>query len=443
MKGYQAFAVSVHGGSHIEEGMPNQDSAWGGEYEDVSVTIAVVADGHGDKSCFRSDRGSKEAVMRARLGIYNFVKEHEPLFKDKDNAIQRFVKEHVPLLKDSNKPDPPSKIEFEKLLNEKLFKQIIASWNKCIWDDYKAHPFTEEELAKVSGKYRERYDETNKKKYEEGRYISKAYGTSLIAAAITPYYWFGFHIGDGRFSVLYPDGSGDQPVPWDERCYLNVTTSLCDDDVLEHEQGIRSYLSFDMDKLPIAVYLCSDGIDDNYPVDGNEIHLYRLYRKISVTFADDGYDSTCKQLEELANEFATRGKGDDTSVAGFINLEEMKKAAPQWKEKIAKAEADRAEEKRLATEKAAAEAAAEEEAAKKAAEEKAAAEAEEAAKKAAEEEETAAAETGTEEASGKGENKSAENDGSGKNKAIKKAQNAIDNKNKTIPQSTPNINILA
>jgi serine/threonine protein phosphatase PrpC len=323
MEGYRSFAVTVQGGSHIKSGTVCQDAS--NFYNDESVSIAVVADGHGDSNCFRSDKGSKFAVACATEGIKQFVKEHETLFK------QGVMK----------KPTPPSYRELEKFIREKLIKQTVASWNMAVMEHYQKNPFTKQELEKASEKYQ--------KRYENGETINKAYGTSLIAAAITPWYWFAFHIGDGRFSVLYKDGSGGQPVPWDPKCYLNVTTSICDDDILDRgEEGVRTFLSLHSDKdPPVAFFLCSDGIDDNYPVEGNEEHLYRLYRNIAVTFAEDGYESTCGQIKDLSIGYATKGKGDDTSLAGIVNIEELKKVAPVWKEKMA---ADEAEKKRAKTE---------------------------------------------------------------------------------------------
>ncbi|MDR0663087.1 MAG: protein phosphatase 2C domain-containing protein, partial [Spirochaetaceae bacterium] len=170
-------------------------------------------------------------------------------------------------------------------------------------------------------------------------------------------YWFGIHIGDGRFTVLYPDGTFAQPVPWDDRCYLNVVTSICDDDALE---GARTCFAPASEMLPIAVFLCSDGVDDNYPIEENEKHLYRLYRTITLTFVDDGFDSTCDQLKDLANSFATKGKGDDTSIAGIIDMEAVKAVAPLLREqaeaddqKPAAEKAVKAEETQIATEMAA------------------------------------------------------------------------------------------
>jgi len=310
MSNYRSFAVTVTGGSHAKHGKGCEDASF--VKEDAGVSIAVVADGHGDDNCFRSSKGSKLAVSCAANGIQEFIKNHEQDFKG--NLFNR-------------KPSI-SRDEFEKALKETLIKYTIASWHKNIEDDYEANPFTNEELEKA--------DEKHRKKYEAKQDLNKAYGTTLIAAAITPYYWFGIHIGDGRFTALYADGSFDQPVPWDDKCYLNVTTSICDDDAMEKA---RCYVSFNNDKPPpVAVFLCTDGIDDNYPVDENEKYLFKLYRTIAITFAEDGFESTFKQLKDLTDQFATKGKGDDTSIAGFIDMEALKKTVQIWKSQIAEEE---------------------------------------------------------------------------------------------------------
>jgi hypothetical protein len=299
---YKSFAVTVIGGNHIKQGKSCQDSSF--NCESGGSSIAVAADGHGDDNCFRSGIGAKIAVACAARGIAEFLKIHEPgLFKKGISPLQN---------------------DFDKAI-QVLIKHIIASWQGTIEKYHAAHPFTPEELEKA--------DEKHRKIFEAGGNPGKAYGTTLIATAITGYYWFGIHIGDGRLTALYPDGSFDQPVPWDEKCYLNVTTSICDDDTSERA---RHYFSFHKEKPPpVAVFLCSDGIDDNYPVDGNEKHLFKLYRTITLTFAEDGFDSTCKQLKDLADSFATKGKGDDVSIAGFVDMEALKQAGPVWKDQIA------------------------------------------------------------------------------------------------------------
>jgi serine/threonine protein phosphatase PrpC len=329
MNKYKSFAVTVIGGSHIKHGKGCEDAST--KYDNAGVSIAVVADGHGDDNCFRSAKGAMFAVACAAKGIQEFVKYlDEPEETDPDEKIgllKRLLKKNVPLLQ---RESLFKKEEAQAILKEKLIKQgIIRAWFKMTTDDFTNNPITEEELRNVGEKYL--------KRYAEGTDLHHAYGATLIAAAITPYYWFGIHIGDGRFTALYPDGTYDQPVPWDEKCYLNVTTSICDDDASEQA---RCYFSFhELKTPPVAVFICSDGIDDNYPVDENEKYLYKLYRTIALTFAEDGFDSTYEQLKDLANQFATKGKGDDTSVAGFINMETIKQAVPIWKKQIAEEEA--------------------------------------------------------------------------------------------------------
>ena len=310
MARYQAFSATVIGSSHTKHGKECQDYSLHFQNEKKTAALAIVADGHGADECFRSARGAEIAVQCARQGISDFVK----YLAEKPGPLQK------------SPADTMSEREIEAKLRDMLVKDgFIRAWYQGVEADYTAHPFTRAELEAAGDKYRDRY--------AKGDSLYKAYGTTLIVCVITPKYWFGIHIGDGRLTALYPDGHFDQPVPWDEKCFLNQTTSICDDDAAER---VRVYVSFHAKKTPpAAVFLCSDGVDDNYPVDGNEKHLFKLYRTIALTFAEDGFESTCKQIAELAASFATKGKGDDTSIAGVIDMDAIKRAVPPWKKQIA------------------------------------------------------------------------------------------------------------
>ncbi|MDR1804552.1 MAG: protein phosphatase 2C domain-containing protein [Treponema sp.] len=319
MNACKSFAVTVTGGSHIKHGKGCEDYSC--EYTDNSVAIAVVSDGHGDDNCFRSAIGAKFAAECAK----NKIKDAVVYFKPK------FTPESI------NKKRYPAEEEFRAYVQEYLVKRIIEAWLTIVEEHYTANPFTEEELNKTDEKHRVKY-KSGKNPNKSGTTLTKAakippyfsvYGATLIASAITPYYWLGLQIGDGRLTALYEDGGFDQPVPLDEKCFLNVTTSICDDNALDIAHTYFSY-SF-VKPPPVAVFLCSDGIDDNYPVEDNEKHLFKLYRTIALTFAEEGFESTNKQLIDLANQFAGRGKGDDSSIAGFINMDGLKRAAPIWK----------------------------------------------------------------------------------------------------------------
>jgi len=296
MKNYQSFAVTATGSSHTKHSKECQDYSYHHRLEDPKIIAVSVADGHGDDSCFRSQKGAVFASVFGIRGMCDFIKSYEAEFEQENE-------------------------ERDKEVAKKFIKHIIANWQVKVEEDYTKYPFTEQELAKASEKYR--------KRYENCESLNRAYGTTLIASAITEHYWLGIHIGDGRFTVLNHDGSFAQPIPWDDRCFLNATTSICDDDAFERAR-VKFFPITQENSPPVAVFLCSDGVDDNYPVEENEKHLYKLYKTIALAFAEDGFESTKKQLEDLANKFATEGKGDDTSLAGFIDMEGLKKVKSIW-----------------------------------------------------------------------------------------------------------------
>jgi serine/threonine protein phosphatase PrpC len=286
MTAYKSFSATATGISHTNHDKGCEDCSY--HYDNENMSIAIVADGHGSEDCFRSAKGAEFAVDCAKSGICALIGQLNS---------QKII---------------PQKADFDNYFRN-LINNIITEWHGKVKDDYTSAHFTDEELADVSDKY--------KKRFASGGSMHHAYGTTLIAVAVTEDFWFGFHIGDGRLTALYKDGSFDQPVPWDLRCFLNRTTSICDDDTAE---STRFYYCPKTEKdLPLAVFLCSDGLDDNYAVDEKEnaYSLFNIYRTITQTFAEDGFESTCSQIEDLAHSFATKGKGDDTSIAGIIDLE--------------------------------------------------------------------------------------------------------------------------
>ena len=168
------------------------------------------------------------------------------------------------------------------------------------------NPFTEEELAPVSKKKRAKYLVGD---------VTGAYGTTLLAVGIGIGYWFGLHIGDGRCVAVNPKGKFLQPIPWDKRCFLNVTTSICDADALE------SFRHFYSEKLPVAVFIGSDGIDDSF---ANREQLYALYKTVLYSFATEDFDEACQDLEDYLPRLSAKGSGDDVSVAALLNTEAIK-----------------------------------------------------------------------------------------------------------------------
>lgn len=268
------FAFSEQGYNHIKSDKVCQDSS--GHYSDNSMAVVVVADGHGSDNYPRTDRGSSFAVEATITAIKEFVKTVE------DSAID--------ISQDSDS------------YLEQLAKNILANWYAAVDADLEKYPFSEEELSKVSDKY--------KKKYMSGQRLEKAYGTTLIAACQTNNYWFGIQIGDGKCVCISQDGSMYEPIPWDEDCQANITTSICD------SEAIEEFRYCFMEECPVATLMGTDGIDDSY---ANSEEMYVLYRSILAIFAEYGCETGKNEIQSFLPGLSRKGSGDDVSIAGIVS----------------------------------------------------------------------------------------------------------------------------
>ena len=305
------FAFSEQGYNHIKSDKVCQDSS--GHYSDDSMAVVVVADGHGSDNYPRTDRGSSFAVEATITAIRELVKTAE------ESGIDISV-------------DSDSYLE-------QLAKNILANWHAAVDADLEKHPFSEEELSKVSEKYKNRY--------MSGQKQEKAYGTTLIAVCQTKHYWFGLQIGDGKCVCISQDGSMYEPIPWDEDCQANITTSICD------SEAIEEFRYFFSKECPVATLMGTDGIDDSY---ANTEEMYVLYRSILAIFAEHGREVGESEIQAFLPGLSRKGSGDDVSIAGIVSSSlstafiEVLKAQCEYSN--AKAQRDQAErEVTLAAEK--------------------------------------------------------------------------------------------
>ena len=187
-----------------------------------------------------------------------------------------------------------------------LEASIISHWNESVSDYHSKHPFDEAELIVVSEKAKKRY-------LEDGK-IWSAYGTTLIAVAMNEDYWFAIHIGDGKCVAINHAGEFKQPIPWDPKCFLNATTSICDSDAIDN------FRHFYSDKLPAAVFVGSDGIDDCF---NNNEQLYNLYKTVLYSFATTDFKEACEGLADYLPRLSAKGSGDDVSIAALLDMDSI------------------------------------------------------------------------------------------------------------------------
>ena len=272
----KSFNLTAQGASHIKKNKECQDASL--SYQDENCAIAVVCDGHGGDDYVRSAIGSKFASAIAKKNIQKFL-----LGMDKEKFFLN--------------PDKQLKI---------LEASIISHWNESVSDYHSKHPFDEAELIVVSEKAKKRY-------LEDGK-IWSAYGTTLIAVAMNEDYWFAIHIGDGKCVAINHAGEFKQPIPWDPKCFLNATTSICDSDAIDN------FRHFYSDKLPAAVFVGSNKIDDCF---NNNEQLYNLYKTVLYSFATTDFKEACEGLADYLPRLSAKGSGDDVSIAALLDMDSI------------------------------------------------------------------------------------------------------------------------
>ena len=306
---YEGFAESCIGSSHVKKNTVCQDFS---QYlQDNDTVSAAVADGHGSRQYFRSEKGAKFA---AEIAV---------------RKLNEFLNDSV-----RNASETPDEKEIERLI-----KSIITEWKITVREDILRCPFTEEELSYVtetniayytkfsvknnSGETKFELSELLQTKLHE---VFTAYGTTLICVGICSSYALGLHIGDGKCVALYDDGTTDEPIPWDERCHLNICTSICDKDSADE---FRFYVW--KDKLPAAIYMGTDGMDDTFAD-----RLHSFYLQTSLDLIKPDLRSRVRELAEQLPKISEIGSKDDISIAGIVNVDALRSMESIIKKKAAK-----------------------------------------------------------------------------------------------------------
>lgn len=275
MKNITAGHFTSIGYNHEKRGKVCEDCS--GIYKDESMCLCVVADGHGSDNYPRTKSGASYAVEAAIEAVKEFVNTAEA---------------SLVLSEDGD------------LLLTQLEKNILLRWHRLVEEDFMDHPFTEEELSQVSERYRKKYEEHTKDSY------AKAYGTTLLLFVVTKAYSFGIQIGDGKCVCVMESDDYMQPIPWDDACQMNVTTSICDDTAIDEFRHII------LKEPPVAVFCGTDGIDDSYAGDGE---LYKFYHSVFQLFPEYGEETARNEIEEYLPILSRKGSGDDVSIAYLVN----------------------------------------------------------------------------------------------------------------------------
>ncbi|MCM1060056.1 MAG: protein phosphatase 2C domain-containing protein [Eubacterium sp.] len=273
MRPYSEINAHHIGESHIQNGLTCED--YSAAYSDEFVSVIVVSDGHGDKNCFRSEKGAKYACEISITLCRQFQN----------------ITNHI---------DDIAHCDFEGLVSS-LEAEIVEKWKNKVLSDAQIHQFTEEELSKAS--------EQAQAAYRAGSRIEKAYGCTLIVAMASANYWLALQIGDGKCVAAYQDGAFVEPIPIDENCLGNRSTSLCNSNAKE---SFRHYYSA---IRPAAVFVSSDGVEESFDTAG----LYNCFYSVAYWLRADGYEVAKQKLDEMLPQISEGGSGDDVSLTAMVS----------------------------------------------------------------------------------------------------------------------------
>ncbi len=314
------------------------DSVIGGHHEtcedacdcrrssDGTSLLFAVADGHGDPTCVRSAKGSQLAVGVAleqldKLATSLTERRHaKPVDEPRVTRIEGMVIPANIIPGERARPLADLVDELEEARSgaeltetpdivKDFAKDIVLKWNKAVIRDLTDNPLTNEEIAQVRRKGR-RWDE---------EHPIRLYGSTLLAGALVPEGLVLFQQGDGCCAVVSADGAVTCPIPEDVRNVGNVTASLCDGDAAESLARRVALVRREQDD-PIACVMATDGVEKS--VMGEE-GVKDYCAGVVIEAVRLGEAKARAALHDSLVWMSKEGAGDDTTVAGYVDVERV------------------------------------------------------------------------------------------------------------------------
>ena len=321
MNNIRAFAFREQGESHKVKNKVCQDSAIKYCNSEKGLYIIAVSDGHGGESYFRSDKGSE---LLTEITIEKTKKFIEELYDDKNNSpgslFNSPVKQGIAITTSETPGNILANTTPQIDEEDKRFRIFLSSieekWKSEILKHWQENKPSKEEMEKAN------ISTETINNFLMDRNIEEAYGCTLISVTRTNDFWIAFQIGDGKCVVFNEKAEWEEPIPWDERCMGNLTTSMCNYDAVN---SFRYY--FTNQNFPAAIFIGSDGMDDAYG--GDMKQLASLYRNIIKSYGINGVEQTEEMIIKMLPELSKNGLAkDDMSLAGIIDLGKVETLVP-------------------------------------------------------------------------------------------------------------------
>jgi serine/threonine protein phosphatase PrpC len=280
---WRVVGRSVRGATHGRTGAPNQDAIhWLPKSGAGLPLILSVADGHGSNRSFRSDVGARLAVETAAQVISDFLRVQAQA--ESLSATKRAAEEWLPVA-------------------------LVRSWLSAVASHLAEQPLSADELHLLGAEHAEPSIEMLRPNSE------LAYGTTILAAAVTADFILYLQLGDGEILTVSNDGEVTSPLPKDKRLFANETTSLCSE---EAWRDFRVSFHVISNAPPALILLTTDGYPNSFR---DESGFLKVGSDILEMIRSGGLDVVDNHLESWLSESTHAGSGDDVTL-GIICSED-------------------------------------------------------------------------------------------------------------------------
>jgi hypothetical protein len=267
---WRLLVATARGASHEVAGTPNQDAARSAALDALGpgALISAIADGHGNRRHFRSDRGSHFAVDSACECVAAMTDRLGPITRaDQLTSLAKTV----------------------------IIPDIVERWRTTVAADVVDRPLASDEEAEMAN---------------AGDEPAVAYGATLLAVLMWDHWMLLMQIGDGDMVALRSNGSVLLPIPDDPSLDGQHTTSMCQSNATDSFRvSVIDLAGADL----VGILLGTDGFGNAQAADPWQpavgADLVDMVRTQGVDWIEGQLPDWVKQCA------SAEGSADDTTVA--------------------------------------------------------------------------------------------------------------------------------
>lgn len=277
---WQAAGQSVRGAAHERSGMPNQDAIFWRPDAGSSLVLSV-ADGHGSTRYPRSHIGATLAVETTTQLVHDFLSSE--IDAENLSLVKRAAEEWLP-------------------------RALVRAWREAVSEHFHANPLSEDELEALGrgdGNVPEDLDK-----------LTRAYGTTVVTAAVTERFILYLQLGDGEILTVTDQGVVAKPLVKDERLFGNETTSLCTPDAWSDFRVSFQPITHEQ---PALILLATDGYPNSFR---DEAGFLKVGPDILQAIRAEGLGWVKENLAGWLSDSTRSGSGDDVTLGILCSLTE-------------------------------------------------------------------------------------------------------------------------